>query len=82
MAEGRRMKPRYRHDFSHEERATIRERARYQDAKELAAKLAANVRDGGGLDHNGIAAILPELREVDGIISSLRARAADLGMAA
>ena len=48
----------------------------------LAAKLAANVRDGGGLDHNGIAAILPELREVDGIISSLRARAADLGMAA
>lgn len=48
----------------------------------LLHKLAANARDGGGLDHQGLAAILPELREADGIISALRARASDLGLAA
>jgi hypothetical protein len=48
----------------------------------LAAKIAANIRDGGGLDHQGLAAILPELREADGVISTLRARASEMGMSA
>lgn len=53
MAEGRRMKPRYRHDFSHEERATIRERARYQDAKELAAVFGTTARVIGNIVREG-----------------------------
>jgi len=48
----------------------------------LVAKLAVHIRDGGGLDHVGIAAILPELREADGVIGALRSAALEMGYAA
>ena len=48
----------------------------------LVAKVAANIRDGGALDHQALAAMLPELREADGVIATLRARASDLGLPA
>lgn len=46
----------------------------------LAAKLAAHARDGGDIDHQALAAMLTELREVDSVVSKLRARASELGM--
>lgn len=47
----------------------------------LAAKLAATAR-GGEFDHQAIGGMLSELRDVDAAVSSLRARASELGMAA
>ncbi len=48
----------------------------------LAAKLAAAATATGGINHQSLAGMLSELRDADGVISTLRARAADLGMAA
>lgn len=48
----------------------------------LTAKIAAHARDGGQIDHQALAAMLPELREVDGVITTLRARASELGLGA
>lgn len=49
----------------------------------LAAKMAASIHNGRHeIDHTALAAMLPELRKVDGVISALRARAGDLGMIA
>lgn len=34
------------------------------------------------INHQALAAMLPELRDVDSVVSKLRARASELGMAA
>ncbi len=44
---------RYRKDISHEERAVIRERARYQSAKELAAVFGTTPRVIGNIVREG-----------------------------
>ncbi|NML93778.1 hypothetical protein [Novosphingobium olei] len=49
----------------------------------LVAKIAAAAPGGGAqLNHQTMAAIATELREVDGIVTALRARAADMGVVA
>lgn len=48
----------------------------------LAAKMASLIGDGRGINHQTLGGMLHELREVDGIVSALRAKASDLGMAA
>jgi len=48
----------------------------------LAAKLAAAARDGGAIDHQALAGMLHELRDVDAVVAKLRARASELGLAA
>jgi hypothetical protein len=48
----------------------------------LVAKLAVHVRAGDRLDHTGFASILSELRDADGVISSLRSMALQMGFAA
>lgn len=48
----------------------------------LAAKLALYAKDGAAIDHVALAGMLHELRDVDAVVSRLRNRASDLGMAA
>lgn len=48
----------------------------------LVSKLACAASDGKGINHTALAGMLTELRAADGVISTLRARASDLGMAA
>ncbi len=48
----------------------------------LTAKLAAAIGNGSGITHQTLGGMLAELREADGIISTLRAQASDMGFAA
>ncbi|MFN3424870.1 MAG: hypothetical protein ACK40C_09225 [Novosphingobium meiothermophilum] len=49
----------------------------------FAAKLAAaSINGGSRINHQALADIMPSLRDVDAIVSSLRAMASDLGIAA
>lgn len=48
----------------------------------LAAKIASFAKDGVGFNHQALAAMASDLRDVDGIVSALRARAATMGIAA
>ena len=46
-------RPRYRHEFRHDERAAIRERARYQSASELAVVFGTTARVIGNIVREG-----------------------------
>lgn len=46
----------------------------------LAAKLAASAKTGGGVDHQALAGMQAELREVEAVVSALRARSTELGV--
>lgn len=49
----------------------------------FAAKLAAaSINGGARINHHALADIMPSLRDVDAIVSSLRAMASDMGIAA
>lgn len=52
-------------------------------ATAFAAKLAAaSINGGAKINHQALTDLMPNLRDVDAIVSSLRAMAADLGIAA
>lgn len=48
----------------------------------LAAKLAASAREGRDIDHQALGTMLTELRDVDAVVSRLRAKASEWGMTA
>ena len=48
----------------------------------LAAKLAAAVQSGGGVNHTALPGMMSDLRQVAGIVAALQTRASDLGIAA
>jgi len=47
----------------------------------LAAKLAASAKAGGGVDHNALAGMQAELREVEAVVAFLRSKSTQHGIA-